>query len=247
MPFATPLFSPMAAQHIRPIVQARDTAHAEELRRLSDPGALYTGNAAAEQQRQNSTNQWRQGYLGNVNQWQQGRQGYAQALADQFTQAANPAAETANKDAMQQNVFAQARHGTTHGSADYTAQGRQQANYAQQLAQIMAQGRGIQRGQESQDADTAQTWRNQAFGVAPGEQLATQAQLDASRGRAGLTGQQSQVSTQSIADQQAYQNFLSQLMGGQMSTAGQVIGTAGQMGVGPQWAQSLGQFMTGGR
>src|SRR5258706_1490682 len=99
-------------------------------------GPTYTDNAAQQQQRNAATDQWRQHYLGDINQWQQGRLGYAQALANQFTGAANQGAETQNRDYQRQNTFNQARRGTRHGSADYTAQGRLQAGYAQQLAQI---------------------------------------------------------------------------------------------------------------
>ncbi len=209
-------------------------------------GPLFMGDAAAQQQRNTATDKWRQQYLGDINQWQQGRQGYAQALSDQFVGAANPAAQTENRDLSRRNTFAQARRGTQHGSSDFDAQGQLQAGYAQRLAQIMAQGRGIQRGQETQDADTAQAWRAQAFGVAPGEQLATQSQLDASRARQGQAGQMGTLQQQGIADNQGYQQFLSQLMGGQLSTAGKVVNTAGQLGYGPQWAQALGQQMSGG-
>lgn len=231
-------------RRLQPVLQQRQVDMAAQRHAETDPGALYRGDAANLQQRNAATDQWRQTYLGDINNWQQGRMGYAQALSNQFTGAANQGAETQNRDYTRQNAFSQARHGTRGGSADYDAQGQLQANYAQHLAQIMAQGRGLQRGQEAQDADMAQAWRNQAFNVAPGEQLALQSQLDASRARAGQSGQMGNLQQQGIADNQAYQQFLSQLMGGQLSTAGKVVQTAGQTGTGPQWAQALGNYLT---
>lgn len=212
---------------------------------VTDP-SMFTGAAQQQQQQNAATDQWRQGYLNDINQNQQNRGAYAQALGQQFVQAANPGAQTANADAMQQNVFNQARHGTSHGSADFTAQGHQQANYASQLAQIMSQGQALTRGQQSQDAAQAQAMRNQAFGVGPGEQLATQSQLDASRARMGQTSAQGQLGLQGIQDQAGYQQLLSQILGGQMSTGAGVINAAGRTGTGSPWAQALGQYLAGG-
>ena len=109
----------------------------------------------------------------------------------------------------------------------------------------MGQGRQIGLGQETEDQGAAQTWRNQAYEVGPGQQVATQADLDASRARVGQAGSLSALDQQGVADDQAFQQFLSQLLGGQMSNAGRVINTAGRTGTGPAWAQSLSRSMVG--
>lgn len=212
---------------------------------LYTPDAKFTG-AANEQRREDFRNdQWRNAFLGQADQWQQGRQGYAAALRQGTVNAGLPAARTAAGDARQQISFNSARRGLRGSSVDMASRSRAQQAFAARLAELLSMGRTGEQVQQGEDQEAAQAWRNQAFQAGPGQQVATQAQLDAERARQGQQGDLTQLSQQGTADRQAYQNYLSQLVGGQMTGAANTISTAGRLGYGPQWAQALGQRMAG--
>ena len=202
--------------------------------------------AVLEQEREDArTDQWRGAFAGDVNRWQQQRGGYAQALSDSYVGAQNPIAATNMADNRRQAAFRSARTGQRGGSADMARRGRVQQDYASRLAQILAGGHQIRQGQLDTDRDAAQAWRMRSFEAAPGQQLATQSQLNASRARAGQAQDTAMMTQQGIADNMGYDNFISQLIGGQMSNAGRGISTAGQMGYGPEWVQALSRNMVG--
>lgn len=213
---------------------------------LYQSNPLYTGAADEQRRADTETDQWRDSFMGGVDQWQQGRRGYANALQQQFVQARNPGAETAMVDSRRQNAFRQARRGTRGGSSDLSGRSRVQGDYAASLAAILSGGKAVARGQEQEDMATAQGLRQQAMQPGPGSTLATQSQLGASQARAGMAAPTAGLQQQGIADQQAFNNFISQLMGGQLSTAGGVINTAGRTGTGPAWAQALSRSLVGG-
>jgi hypothetical protein len=204
-----------------------------------------TGAALEQSQEDERSNQWRNAFAGDVGNWQLQRGGYAQALSDAYVGAQNPMAATNMADNRRQAAFRSARTGQRGGSADMSRRSRVQQDYASRLAQILAGGHQIRQGQLDTDRDAAQAWRMQSFQAAPGQQLATQSQLNASRARTGQAQDMATMTQQGIADNMGYDNFMSQLIGSQMSNAGRGISTAGQMGYGPEWVQALSRNMVG--
>jgi hypothetical protein len=172
------------------------------------------------QQAQAQDNSWLQGFLQQMAGWQQGRDPYYASLQQMYEQSQMPGLQQQVKQAGRQQAFSAARRGVRGGSSDMAGQEGVQGMLAAGLANIRSGGQAMARQQRAEDQQAMQGWEQQATTIGPGQQIASQAALDASRARAGLTGQMGDVASQQYLSQQQYQGMLSQLLGGQLSNLG---------------------------
>lgn len=189
----------------------------------------YTGPAQQYAGQAQSDNTWRSGMLSQIDQWQQGRQPQYQQMANDYQQSMDPIFSRQAVDQNRQLKNRMASQGLLQGSQHYVGQ----ADVAQQLASNRA-GAAVQGQQYADqarlsDMDMAAQLKQQASSVTPGEQLGFQALLDASRARAGLSGQMGQLALQQTQNQFQNQVDMSQLMGGQINQFGTALQTYSRM------------------
>lgn len=214
---------------------------------LYQPDPRFTGEAAQQHRANFDADQWRGAFQGDLDARGQERQQYAQGLNQAYQQAAAPGLQYGMQDARRQNAFQMARTGMRGGSLDLTGQANVQQQYAQGLAQAAQGGQALQMQQQGQDANWLNAMRMQGLQGGQFEQpFQMQLAHDASQARMGQQAQQAQYTQQNYADAMANQAYRSQLMGGQLSQAGQFINTAGRLGVGPEWMQNYSRVLAGG-
>jgi hypothetical protein len=102
-------------------------------------------------------------HAGNVNQWADSRSPYYDAIRDTQYQQALGQIDDQQREATQQNAFAQSRSGTRGGSADLGAQARiqQQGLEAQGKAYVAADASALK--QQQIDADHAAWMKSQGY------------------------------------------------------------------------------------
>ena len=182
------------------------------------------------QQAQSQDNSWLQGFLQQLQGWQQGRDPYYASLQQLYERSQLPGLQQQVKQAGRQQAFGAARRGVTGGSSDMAGQENVQGMLAAGLANIRSGGQAMARQQRAEDQQAAQGWEQEGTTIGPGQRIATQAALDASRARAGQAGQMGDVASQQYLSQQQYQGMLSQLLGGQLSNLGAGVQTAAAYG-----------------
>lgn len=206
---------------------------------------IFTGPASEYQTQAQQADQSVKNLGTTISGWQQSRDPYYDAIYSLYQQAYQPQAKYAAQDASRQSTFQAARTGQRGGSQAMSNQQTIQQQLAQALGGIEQQARAASEGQRAADTDAAANWLLAATLNRPGEALATQGALDASRARSGLQASLTGLDEASMNSQQAYQALLSQLYGGQMGGMANIINGAGAFGIGPSWIQNLGTALVG--
>lgn len=197
--------------------------------------------AADLQAAQTADNQWLGGFLQQLQSWQAGRDPYYAALEQQYRQAQLPGLQTQVRQAGRQQAFSARRRGVVGGSSDMAGKQGVQGMLSAGLGQIEAGGRALSQQKRAEDQEAMQGWEMAARSAGPGQQIALQSMLDASRARAGQAGGMGDVATQMAASNQAYQGLISQLLGGQLSNLGTALNTSAQSGNAPGWLANFGR------
>lgn len=190
---------------------------------------------------QTADDQWLSGIMQQLQTWQASRDPYYAALEQQYRQAQLPGLQTQVKQAGRQQAFSARRRGVAGGSSDMAGKQGVQGMLAAGLGQIEAGGRALSQQKRAEDQEAMQGWEETARTVGPGQRIAFQSALDASRARAGQAGAMGDVASQMYGSNQAYQGLLSQLMGGQLSGLGTALTASAQSGNAPGWLANFGR------
>jgi hypothetical protein len=171
-------------------------------------------------QAQYASDQNRNKNLSNVSAWEQSRNPYYASLYQQMQGDQNKQSQQSYADSLKRMQLQSAARGTLGGSQSEYNKSLLNSQLAQQQAQNAQQAQNYVQGLRQNDQQQAQQLRQQAYAPDPYIQKYYESLLQQQGNQSQAYKNQAAMQMQALQDQQAYQNNMSQIYGGQIGTLG---------------------------